>query len=390
MALERVLCVDDEPHVLEGYRRTLRKQFDIRIANGAEEGLKALDTHGPFAVVVSDYRMPVMNGVRFLAEAAERYPDTFRIMLTGFADAKTAIGAINDGEIFRLLTKPCPSDKLARALAEAVRHHRGIRAERELLEQTLHGSVQVLTETLSLTNPAAFSRAMRMQRVVNRAVEVLGLESPWQYSVAAMLSQLGCVTLPHDLVVKVHSGTEDLSKHERRLFSMHPQTAARLLSKVPRLESIASMIAGQRTAAAIDGSLQAADPVRLGSQLLRVAGDLDQLLNSGLGLENAVERMLTEPANYTQAILRAVADVDLDRADMVLRELAIDELQEGMVLEEDVRATGGLLLMAKGHIVTYAVIERLRCLKSRLPADARYRISVPASQRGAKHNGGIR
>src|SRR5580704_4186971 len=103
----RILCVDDEPNVLLAFRRQLR-QFDIETAVGPEAGLNALQTAGPFAVVVSDLRMPVMDGVQFLARVKQQSPSSIRIMLTGQADLTSASMAVNEGSIFRFLLKPCP------------------------------------------------------------------------------------------------------------------------------------------------------------------------------------------------------------------------------------------------------------------------------------------
>src|SRR5262245_28427095 len=102
---ERILCVDDEPNVLAGYQRQLRKHYDIEIAQGGEQGLAAIQEKGPYAVIVSDMRMPGMNGAQFLARAKELAPHSVRMLLTGYSDQKAAISAVNDGHIFRFLTK---------------------------------------------------------------------------------------------------------------------------------------------------------------------------------------------------------------------------------------------------------------------------------------------
>src|ERR1039458_7392095 len=109
---EKILLVDDEPRVIEALQRSLRTEFNLQIAEGPENGLRALAHNGPFAVVVSDLRMPGMNGVQFLARVRASSPETIRVMLTGQADMNDAIAAINEGNIFRFLTKPCPAATL--------------------------------------------------------------------------------------------------------------------------------------------------------------------------------------------------------------------------------------------------------------------------------------
>ncbi|MDH3748454.1 MAG: response regulator [Gammaproteobacteria bacterium] len=103
----KILFVDDEPNVLQSIRRSLRKQFDLDTAEGGEEALRMLKANGTYAVIVSDMRMPGMNGVELLSQARKDSPDTVRMMLTGNADQQTAVDAVNHGDIFRFLNKPC-------------------------------------------------------------------------------------------------------------------------------------------------------------------------------------------------------------------------------------------------------------------------------------------
>src|ERR1022692_4876094 len=184
--------------------RQFRRQFEIRTAVGPVLGLQAIAEAGPFAVVVSDLRMPVMDGVEFLTRVRAISPDSVRVMLTGQADMEAAIAAVNQGNIFQFLTKPCPSGTLTRALNSALEQYRLITAERELLEQTLRGSVGVLSEILSLPNPVAFGRAQRIRRYVVHMSARLDLPGRWQFEVAAMLSQIGSVTVPPEVMDKYY------------------------------------------------------------------------------------------------------------------------------------------------------------------------------------------
>lgn len=129
---KRILFVDDETNVLHAYRRNLRNLFDVHIASDGYEGLKIINENEPFAVVISDYRMPEMDGIEFLHKVKEISPDTVRIVLTGYADLQTAIDAINEGNIFRFLTKPIPNDKLIISLNDAIEQYRLITTEKEL------------------------------------------------------------------------------------------------------------------------------------------------------------------------------------------------------------------------------------------------------------------
>ena len=191
---EKILLVDDEVAILEGYQRLLRREFRIDVALGGKGALVAIQNNGPYAVVVSDMRMPEMDGAQLLAKIKVLSPDTVRVMLTGNADMQTAVSAVNEGSIFRFLTKPCTKETLAKALTASLMQARLLSAEKELLEKTLTGSIQVLAEVLSLVNPAAFSRGMRLRRYIQHIAEGLALSNPWRFEIPAMMSQLGCVT----------------------------------------------------------------------------------------------------------------------------------------------------------------------------------------------------
>ena len=129
---ERILFVDDDPNILEAYHRKLQHVLHVRTAQGPHLGLREIEEKGPFAVVVADMNMPLMNGVEFLARVREFAPETVRMMLTGNSDIKTAMDAVNEGCVFRFLTKPCPSKLMGDSLAAAIKQHRLITAEKEV------------------------------------------------------------------------------------------------------------------------------------------------------------------------------------------------------------------------------------------------------------------
>jgi CheY-like chemotaxis protein len=358
--LRRILCVDDEPNVLHAIERQFHKRFEITTALGPDPGLQEIAERGPFAVVVSDLRMPGMNGVQFLARVRQISPDSVRIMLTGEADFSAAIEAVNQGHIFQFLSKPCPAEMLGRALDAALEQHALIMAERELLERTLTGSVEVLSEILSLVNPPAFGRTLRIRRYVAHIATALGLPNRWQYELAAMLSQIGCVTVPSEILDKIHSA-QPLDDNEKSIFASHSAVAHDLLVKIPRLELVANMVAAQRNAGnATNGS----DPVGIGAGLLRVAADFDEQIMRG-GEIHAVLSKMRAGGRYNPLYLSSLQEVHVEQAEAEARAINVAELRKGMLVNADVFSTKGLLLMAKGQEVTEATIARLmNCKRS--------------------------
>jgi len=130
--MEKVLFVDDEPAALDGYRRVLYHDFALATALGAEQGLAEIRNNGPFAIVISDMRMPGMNGAEFLAAVRAAAPNTVRMLLTGHADLDAAIEAVNKGHIFRFLSKPCRKDVLVQAITDGIAQYRAVEAEKHL------------------------------------------------------------------------------------------------------------------------------------------------------------------------------------------------------------------------------------------------------------------
>lgn len=132
---DKILFVDDEPSVLDGYRRMLHREFEVDTATGGEDGLDLIKGIHPYAVVVSDMRMPGMNGAEFLAKARQLAPESVRILLTGYADMNAAIDAVNEGNIFRYLTKPCEKEVLVKAINLGLEQYRTMSAEKLLVKK---------------------------------------------------------------------------------------------------------------------------------------------------------------------------------------------------------------------------------------------------------------
>jgi len=357
----RILFVDDEPKILQALERQLGGRFEMQTAPGPEQGLEALVQDGPFAVVVSDFRMPGMNGIQFLAEVKHANPDTVRVMLTGQADLNTAIAAVNEGSIFRFLTKPCPSEVLTAALDSAVEQHRLITAERELLEKTLSGSIKVLTEVLSLVNPGAFSRACLIRKYATHMATHLKLHNVWEFELAAMLCQLGYITVPPQVLDKV-AAHERLSPDEQAVFSAHPAVAERLLENIPRLETVARMIRNQssppRPQERTDALFQA-DVVALGTAILRTALEFDRLATAGKPRRDALNQM-RQSGLFHPRLLDALETADVQSVQRKVAMLRVSELNTTMIANQDICTSNGVLLLPKGEELSMPMIEKLR------------------------------
>jgi len=359
---DRILCVDDDPNILEGYKRQLRKEFELATAVGPEQGLRMVTEQGPFAVVVSDLQMPGMNGVEFLAQVRAHEPDTVRMLLTGNAELQAAIDAINQGQIFRFLTKPCTSELLGGALNAALAQHRLITAERELLEQTLSGSIRVLCEVLALVNPEAFGRSSRITRYVESIAAHLHVSELWSIKTAAMLSQIGCVILPESILKKVYRG-EVLTGEESQLFNQHPFVAYDLIAKIPRMQRVAEIIKFQDKyydGLGVPGDTQQGNTIPMEARILKVALDFDALESAGKSKAEAFGEMKQRKGWYDPAVIEAMKAAFAKEIQYEIRTAVVAELHEGMILAEDIQSSQNVLLASKGQQVTPSMIMRLQ------------------------------
>lgn len=372
----RVLLVDDDEHITAALRRQLRGRFNTV---GASGGAEALEIAGaatePFAAVVSDLRMPGMDGLVFLEAMSSTCPETTRILLTGYADVDTAIEALNSGYVFRFLTKPCEPSTIAAALDAAVGQHQLVTSERELLQRTLNRSVDALTETLAMANPPAFSRALRIRTVVSEILDELDVEDRWHVEVASMLSQLGAVSLPSSTIESLHRG-EPLDAHEQTMVKKLPSLALQLIADIPRLDTVRAVLQGL---AASD--LTACD-VPFGSRVVRVAIAFDELEASGAGLDGSIHALRDSGPLQDATVVDALARVRGSGHVGGTAEVGLKELRVGMVLRGDVLTSDGLLLVGRGQTVSESLLARIANFADRIEPGALVEVSFQSSGAG--------
>ena len=343
----RVLFVDDEPSLLDGMARQLHRYFTVITATSGEEGLSILANEEPFAVVVSDMRMPGMNGATFLGKAKEISPDSVRMLLTGYADMESAVAAVNEGNIFRFLTKPCPPILLGKVLQDAVRQHKLITAEKVLLEKTLHGCIKALTDVLALANPLIFSRATRAKRHVGEIAEALDLPNRWEIEIAAMLSQIACIALPPNTAEKAYY-SRPLEANEQLMVKNLPVLTKQILSNIPRLEPIEELL----------DHLESEEVLSQAGSALRLALDYDTLETSGLSSQEAIQQLRAKEKSYDEAVLECF--IRLRKKKEENQELPLDEIKEGMIFGESLMSSDGRLLVAFGQEATAGLLARLK------------------------------
>ncbi len=358
MSRPTVLCVDDEPRVLDGLRRILHGTYDVAVATSGRDALARFEVGEGALIVVSDMRMPGMTGAELFGELRRRAPDTVRILLTGQSDLDAAILAVNDGQIFRFLTKPCPPDALFAALAAAVEQHRLVTAERELLEKTLVGSIRAMTDVLALAHPSAFAPIMRQHARARKVAERIGVPDAWRVEVASMLGSLGFVVLPERVLQRLRRA-EPLTPPERAMLAELPAVAERVISNIPRLEGVLAVVRHQSSW--LGKPPEAAGSARelpTDAAVLRAVHDLGVAEERAGNTRDAVTMLRGHADLYEPSVLDALFDVCGEMPKRLLS-LKLSEARTGMVLAEDLLLDSGVLLVARGQTLTEHILLRL-------------------------------
>jgi putative nucleotidyltransferase with HDIG domain len=297
----RILFVDDEPGMLECLRRSVRREFAADVATDADQGLDCLRSGGPYCIVVSDMRMPGMNGVEFLAKVRTISPESIRVMLTGCEQMEVARRAVNDGRIFKFLSKPIPKEELLECLRTCLAQYLDERAQRQAMASTIHALDQ--TDVAALT---AFARAMdanspwtaghseRVTVLAVRTAQAMGLPDKDVQIVhrGGLLHDIGKIGTPPAILNKPGK----LEGWENEIMQNHPKVGVRILEPIGSFQDLLGVV-GQHHEH-FDGSGYpaglAAEQISLHARIVAVADAYDALIidrpyRKGVPAQKAIE-----------------------------------------------------------------------------------------------------
>ncbi len=359
----RVLLVDDDLDIISAFQRNLRKHFVIKTAINGIEALEIIRDNPQFAVIVSDYNMPKMTGIELLSAVRKVSPDTVRVMLTGYADLDTSMTAVNEGAVFRFLTKPINTDILITTIQDCIEQHRLVTSEKELLDKTLKGTIKILVDILSVVKPVAFYQASQIRVIARNIGMEMQQKNLWEIEIAALLSQIGWVAIPEHIIEKVERD-EPLLEDEFKIFENHPDFAESIVRNIPRFEKISTALKYQNLN--FDGSNGKENTIRgenipLISRILKVAIDYYRLFDKGKSPLEAIKTMKLNGMHYDSAALTALMIVNkmLPSRGLVIKSVPFRQLRIGMILAEDIRDEDDYMLIAKGQEVTDVMLMRL-------------------------------
>ncbi len=417
-----LLFVDDETNILSSLRRLFRPLgYKILVAPGGKEGLEIME-NSAVDLIISDMRMPEMDGATFLARVAERWPETVRILLTGYADMESTIAAINVGKIYKYISKPWDENdiklsvrhaleqrfleqerKRLRALTE--RQNRELQAFNANLEEKVQQRTQELRQTMGLLETAhkslksnyvssikVFSSIIELregastghaQRVADLARTLalkVGMDSETALQVlfAGLLHNIGKVGLPDTLINKPFN---ELAKEDREQVAKHPVIGEGLLMGLDNLQVAARLIRSQHEY--YDGSgypdRLSQDAIPLGARIIALANDYDEMLQGTFSRKTYTQSgakhylLKNRGKRYDPELMDLFLDMlktsELPTPKEVIRLVKSNGLAVGMVLAHDLIAQDKVLLLSKGHVLDDSLIQRVQDLERALDED---------------------
>lgn len=405
-----VLLVDDEPGVLSALRRLLRPTgYRVLTAESGAAGLELLAAH-PVDLILSDMRMPNMNGAEFLARARVQYPDTMRILLTGYSEIDSAVRAINEGGVYRYLNKPWDDQDLLMTLQQALEQRAlsreaarltaltqqqnerlqqmnagletQVQARTEEIRQTLMfledaqrdlkrnftNMVQVCASMIELRCGAVGGQSMRVGDLARRIALAYGLTGLQVQDIfhAGLLHGIGKLSLPDDLL---NRSLDRLSPEESKLYHQHPLRAQMVLTAVPQLAQVAQIIRSQYERYNGRGTPDrlVGEDIPIGARIVALARDYIDLLTGGIvkqrvSSEQAAEMIKAQSGlRYDPLVVVRFSAVLKELEDTPeVRQVRSAELREGMRLADDLLTRRGVLLISRDSTINAHQVEQIR------------------------------
>jgi response regulator RpfG family c-di-GMP phosphodiesterase len=407
-----VLLVDDEIEITRALTRIFRRHYEVSCCNEPAKALQMVqDNH--YAVIISDMRMPKMDGASLLAKVKQLRPNMVRLLLTGHSDMQSTIRAINDGQIFSYVSKPWNNQQLLLTLQRAVEHfqlnrqlgnlNRQLANQNELLQQTnesLEQQVSKRTSELQQSNQRLLQSAKKQRSLFQNLLDMINAiivdrvssESGHNKRVAfqcrllaesqnldrvectriylaALMADLGKVTISDDLIGK---SEQQLDSAQYHTYQQHVLKGAQLLGTLHNLEPVATIIKHQHEHYSGGGFPERLkkQAIPIGSRILLIAKDYDRLL---LGLKHSkkltpaqARAHLTEhSANVYDpqlvdaflALLKDLPNLDTNGFDYAVTS---NRLQVGTILAQDVLYNNGTLLLPKETVISEQLLQKIK------------------------------
>ncbi len=412
-----LLFVDDESNILSSLKRLFKPLgYKLFFANSGAEGLEILDQQ-PIDLIVSDMRMPEMDGADFLGRAARKWPDTIRLLLTGHADMTTTIKAINSGQIYYYISKPWDEDHIKVIIQQALEHkflqdersrlleltrkqneeladlNTGL--EKKVLQRTeeLHQTmdklkdahkelqnnydttIRVFSGFIELSENAIAGHSHRVAEMADGLASRMGVSEEYRKTIihAALLHDIGKLGLPGELI---NTPFKSLKPRDQKKVLEHAVIGQTILMALEPLQQASQLIRGHHER--FDGlgypDKLVGNEIPMGARILAVINDYDALVSGTLETsvysDSSAREYLEENkgSRYDPAVVDAFIDLlseitDIDDATMTAMDT--NDLKQGMEVARDILTRNGLLLLPKGFVLNQKTIEQLRYLEKK-------------------------
>lgn len=400
----RVLCVDDEANILSALRRLFRPcGYVVTVAASGEEGLAILD-QAPFDLVISDMRMPGMSGAQFLEEVSTRWPDTMRLLLTGYADIDSTIDAVNKGRIFHYVSKPWDDKALLLIVRHALERKQlerdkarlealtaqqneelkdvnaslelkvmertvGLRKANEHIKASFITSIKVFANLIELREGAIGGHSRRVAELARKLAKRAGMDAAAVQDVflAGLLHDIGKIGLPDTLLSRA---VAEMSGPELLRYRKHPQAGEHALMALSELAQAARLVRSHHER--FDGKGYpdglAGEQIPLGARIVAVANDYDGLQIGTLAARKRTAREALElleagrGRSYDPGVLDLFLEVvaESERNDLKEVGLSVARLMPGMILSRDLVTRQGYLLLATDFVLTAGIIRQIQ------------------------------
>lgn len=346
-----ILFIDNDDTAFAGLPEKLHKKYSLKLAKSYKEAAIILKKTPQCCLVISELNLDKRDGVAFLRQIRQKFPKIVRMVMTDRSEFSEACEALNIAEVFQIIPKPCPPETLTKAIGKGVKKFEEAREQQQAMRTTLLGSVKALVDIVDMVSPEAMGFAKRIRDLVAKTGKALGYKPLWQLDLAVMLSHIGCVALPDEVIYKMDSG-EALTPEEKQIFGMHPEITSTLLANISQMAPVAEIIRHQHD------PLNTKQP--LGSRIIKVALDLDRLERMGKDPLTILDKMSTKGKLYDPQVVKTMVKL-LTPADLgAVSQLSVEELEEGMVMAKDLVNKDGSKLLLRGQPISKASLIRLK------------------------------
>jgi response regulator RpfG family c-di-GMP phosphodiesterase len=422
-----VLFVDDEEHILSALQRLFRKEgYHLITAPGGQEALELMGRH-QVVLVVSDQRMPGMSGAELLQQVRERYPDTQRVILTGYSEMSAAIAAINEGQVYRFISKPWNDDEIKLVVRDALRRYELLEENRRLLELTQRQNAQLLDlnqnlerrvqerteeirqkgreleklyakleenffetirvflQLIEMFDPALGGHSKRVGALAAAVAGRFGLDEAESQlvEVAGILHDIGLIGLPREVLTKPE---QDMTQAEAALYRQHPVLGYTTLGAIDTLKQVAVLVKTHHERFSGEGfpDRLRGEEIPLGGRIICAASAYDDLVHlAGQSPSEALSQLKkrsgpefdSEVVFNLQVVLQTAATTVRQRETV----LPLSKLQPGMILARNLKTISGRLLLPEGATIAAAHIEKLANFSKIDPISGGIHVYLPAS-----------